>query len=108
LAKYKEEYIELTEDLEEAKERNDLGRISSLQKKLDFFATEIAKATGFGGRKREKSDVERVRKNVSMAVTRAIDGIHADHERLGNHLRKSVTSGLFFCYDPEHDPRRII
>lgn len=108
LAEYKEEYIELKTELDEAKERNDLGHIDRLQKKLDFFATEIARATGYGGRKREKSDVERVRKNVSMAVTRAIDGIHAYHERLGKHLRNSVTSGLFFCYDPEHDPRWLI
>ena len=71
---------------------------------MEVFASEIAGATGLGGRKREKTDTERVRKNVSMAVTRAIDSIRDEHDVLGRHLRNSISPGLTFCYDPERDP----
>jgi hypothetical protein len=77
--------------LEEAKKDNDHARIADLEKQKDPFSTEIESATGLGGRKREKSDPERVRKNVSNAVTRAIDAVASEHERLGKHLRNSIT-----------------
>ena len=41
-------------------------------------------------------------KNVSMAVSRAIDSIRDEHAVLGRHLRNSISPGLTFCYDPEH------
>lgn len=105
---YTQEYRELQEDLEEAEGRNDLGRVAQIKSKLEIFGTQIAEATGFGGRKREKTDAERVRKNVSMAVSRAIDSIHDEHLTLGKHLRRFVSSGLSFCYDPEKEPGWLI
>ena len=86
MSKYKQRYTELQEELVEAEDRNDLGRIAQLQSEMDAFGTELARATGLGGKKREKTDAERVRKNVSMAVTRAIDSIRDEHARLGQHL----------------------
>ena len=103
MARYKREYCELQEELEEAESHDDLARIAQIKSKLDAFGTEIARATGLGGKNREKTDAERVRKNVSMAVTRAIDSIHNEHERLGRHLRNSVSSGLTFQYTPERE-----
>jgi hypothetical protein len=104
MAKYKTQYAELQEDLADAECCNDLGRIAQLQSEMEVFASEIAGATGLGGRRREKSDTERVRKNVSMAVTRAIDSIRDEHDVLGRHLRNSISPGLAFRYDPERDP----
>lgn len=104
MAKYKQRYAELQEDLEEAESRNDLGRIAQIKSKLDVFATEIARATGLGGRKQEKTDAERVRKNVSMAVSRAIGSIRDEHAVLDRHLRNSISPGLTFRYAPERDP----
>ncbi len=63
---------------------------------------ELARAYGLAGRKRERNDVEKVRKSVSMAVKRAIDAIRDEHDVLGRHLRNATSSGLTFCYDPEH------
>ena len=68
------------------------------------LTNELASATGLGGRSRQKSDFEKVRKNVSMAVTRAIDSIRDEHLVLGRHLRNSISPGLTFRYDPERDP----
>ncbi len=50
----------------------DPARIAELENQKDAFSTEIESATGLGGRRREKSDPERVRKNVSNAVASAI------------------------------------
>jgi hypothetical protein len=60
------------------------------------------------GRKRENSDPERVRKNVSNAVTRAIEAVALEHERLGKHLRNAINSGSAFSYDPERDPQWLV
>lgn len=83
---------------------NDHARIAKLESDQEAFETKIAKATGLCGKKREKTDADRVRRNVSMAVTRAIDSICDEHPVLGRHLRNSISSGLSFCYDPERDP----
>ena len=60
------------------------------------------------GRTREKSDSERVRKNVSNAVTRAIEAVAVEHVRLGKHLGNSINSGSVFSYDPEKDPEWLV
>ncbi len=75
---------------------------------MEAFELEIARATGLGGRRREKTDADRVRKNVSMAITRAIDSISDEHPVLGRHLRNSISPGLTFRYDPERDPNWLI
>lgn len=90
----------LQEDIDEARLMNDHGRIAKLESDQEAFEIEIAKATGLGGKKLESTDADRVRRNGSMAVTRAIDSILDEHQVLGRHLRNSISSGLSFCYDP--------
>jgi hypothetical protein len=104
IAAYRKKYKELQEELEEAREMNDLGQIAEIQRKMDAFATEISRVTGLGGRARERSTIDNVRKRVSMAVTRAIDSIRAEHEVLGKHLDGFISSGTIFRYAPD---RRI-
>lgn len=104
MAKYKQQYVELQEDLEEAESRNDLGRVAQLQSDMEAFGLEIARATGLGGRKRDRTDVEKIRKSVSMAVSRAIDSIRDEHTVLGRHLQNSISPGFAFRYDPERAP----
>ena len=104
LAKYRQRYTELQEELGEAEDQNDLGRKAKLQEEMEAFGTEIARATGLGGKKRERTDAEKVRKAVSMAVSRAIDSIRDEHAVLGRHLQNSISPGLTFRYAPERDP----
>ena len=108
LAAYRKTYHEITHDLEEAKRNHDHARMAELETQKETFSAEIEKATGLGGRKRENSDPERVRKNVSNAVTRAIEAVAVEHVRLGKHLRNSITSGSLFSYDPERDPQWLV
>jgi hypothetical protein len=91
LAAYRKIYHEITHDEEEAKRDNDHSRIIELEKQKEAFSAEIEKATGLGGRRREKSDPERGRKNFSNAVTRAIDAVASEHEWLEKHLQNSIT-----------------
>ena len=101
--KYGRRYRELSEDLEDAQENHDLGRVEKLENEMESLTNELARATGLGGRTREKSDIEKVRKSVFMAVSRDIDRIGKQHELLGRHLTASITSGLTFRYTPEQD-----
>jgi hypothetical protein len=80
----------------------------ALQKQKEVFLAEIERATGPGGRRQEKSDPERVRKNISNAVTRAIEAVAQEHDRLGKHLKNSITSGPVVSFDPERDPNWLI
>jgi len=98
---YQDRYNDLVEDLAKAEKNDDLGNIEKFQAEMDQLATELAGATGLGGRSRAKTDAEKVRKSVSMAVSRAIEGIQTEHESLGRHLTASITSGVVFRYSPE-------
>jgi len=101
---YGRRYRELGDELHEARENNDLGQIEKLEGEMEQLTNELASATGIGGRSRQKADIEKVRKSVSMAVSRDIERIGKEHESLGRHLTASVTSGLTFRYAPERDP----
>jgi hypothetical protein len=97
---YENRYRDLQEELAEAHDFNDLGRSERIERELDQLTTELASATGLGGRTREKSDVDKVRKSVSMAVSRAIESIEAEHESLARHLQGTISSGRTFRYAP--------
>lgn len=103
---YETRFNELREELEDAEKNNDLGRIERLQSEMDVLGTEIARATGLGGRKRELTDAEKVRKAVSNAVSRAINSFdEKEYGELVRHLGVSISSGQFFRYDPEQSDR---
>ncbi len=108
MANYREQSAELQGGLDEAERFNDLGRMDQLKTELEAFELQLARETGLGGRRREKTDADRVRRNVSMAVTRAIDSIRGEHRVLGRHLRNSISLGLTFRYDPERDPKWLV
>jgi hypothetical protein len=100
---YKSRYIELQEELAEARTNNDLGRIPQLQTELHAIGAELARATGLGGRKRERTDAERMKRAASMAVSRAMKSVEAAHTALGRHLQASIAPGVTFRYDPERE-----
>jgi hypothetical protein len=103
-AAYKTRLRELAEDIAEAEEFRDAGRLERLRAEHDFIAHELAAALGLGGRSRVAGDpVERARKAVSMRIGAAIKMIDGVHPSLGRHLRASVRTGRHCVYEPEHD-----
>lgn len=102
-AEYGRRYRELPQELEEARANNDLGKIDRLEKENEMLTSELARAVGLGGRSRKKTDAEKIRNAVSMAVARDIERIDQHHSELGRHLTVSITSGQVFRYAPEKD-----
>ena len=102
--KYGKRYRALVEDLGEAKENNDLGQVEKLESEIKALTNQLGSATGLGGRSRAQFDIEKVRKSVSMAVSRDIERIAKSHESLGRHLDVAIDSGLTFRYTPERNP----
>jgi hypothetical protein len=68
-----------------------------LESEQEACEIEIAKATGLGDKKREKTDADRGRCHVPTAVTRAIDSIRDEHQVLGCHLSNSTHRGFRFA-----------
>jgi hypothetical protein len=105
---YGKRYRALLVDRVEAKKNNDLGRLEQLENEMEALTNQLASATGLGGRSRAQFDIEKVRKSVSMAVSRDIERIAKSHESLGRHLDVAIDSGLAFRYGPERDPGWVV
>lgn len=106
---YKERLSDMAEELREAEENNDLGRIASLKEEMEALTVEIGRATGLSGREREaSSDREKVRKAISGAIHRALKAIKNEHQLLHQHLHNSLKIGEFLSYQPEKSTTWII
>lgn len=98
---YGQRYNDLLDELQEAKDNSDLGRIDKAEKELADLTVQLAGAFDLRGRPRQQSDAEKVRRSVSEAVRRDIERITAEHPALGRHLTASIFSGSDFRYAPE-------
>jgi hypothetical protein len=98
---FRQRLADLDDELAEAEQASDLGRLGRIKAERDAIAHELAAALGLGGRARTLGDpAERARKAVSARIRDAIDRIGAEHPDLGSHLRASVRTGTFCCYEP--------
>jgi hypothetical protein len=103
-AEYKQRLQELGEELQEAEEFNDTGRIERLRDEIDFVTREISRAFGLGERERRAgSHAERARVNVTRAISAALRQIGNHDAELATHLKKTIKTGTFCSYNP--DPR---
>jgi AAA ATPase domain len=104
-AAYRERVVELREELAEAEAFHDPERASRAREELEFIAAELGRAVGLGGRdRRQGSDAERARVNVTRSIRSALKRI-SDHDALlGQELVSTVRTGTFCVYEP--DPRR--
>jgi hypothetical protein len=85
--------------LAEAERHNDQGRKEGAQIEMERLTTEICHAVGLGGKRRKTyDDADKVRKNVSNAINRAITSIRAHHPAFADHLHIHIKRGVFFCY----------
>jgi hypothetical protein len=98
-AAYRARIQELQVDLDEATAWNDVDRAARTQHELDFLVSELATATGLGGRdRRPGSDAERARVNVTRAVRSAMARLGEQHPELGRHLEQAVRTGTYCSY----------
>ena len=103
-AAYGQRLRELEDELDDASQDNDLGRVATLEQEKEFIVAELSAALGLGGRTRVSGDpVDRARKAVTMRIGTALKTIEAVHPELGRHLRVSVRTGRSCSYSPDQD-----
>lgn len=106
LAEYRNRLAELDTELSAAAHDHDAARLRAAEREREFLLAELTGSVGLGGRSRSFADpTERARKAVSARVHDAIDRIDEVHPALGRHLAKSVRTGAFCVYEPEHPVR---
>lgn len=104
LAEYRRRIADLDEELEQAREWADPGRVERLGAERALLLDEIAAATGLGGRARPVgADAERARVAVQKALTAALQRIAEVEPGLGRLLRDTVRTGATCCYEPDPD-----
>ena len=99
---YKARLEAVRDELAEAEELADRGRIERLRDEMEMLADELTRASGLGGRaRRASSDAERARLNVTRAIRAVVKKVMSDCPTLGGHLDRSVRTGLFCTYEPD-------
>lgn len=104
LAAYRQRLRDIDEELDEAREWSDAGRVERLEAERDALLGEIAAATGLHGRARtEGGSAERARVAVRKAIAAALDRIDADDPGTARLLRTCVRTGSACRYEPDPD-----
>lgn len=100
---YRNRLLEIETDLAEADERADVERSVRLHTERDALIAQLSDAYGLGGRARRRSDsTERARSAVTQRIRDTITRIEAVEAGLGGHLRRSIRTGTYCSYSPEH------
>lgn len=102
-AELQQKYTDLMEDRDEAERNNDQASLSSIDADLERLSVELSRRLGLGGKPREATDADRVRRSVTMAVRRDIERIAKRVPDLGRHLTNCVSSGQLFKYAPDRE-----
>jgi hypothetical protein len=98
---YRQRLVEVDAEIEEAESANDPTRASRARDEREFLLAELGAAVGLGGRGRRVLDpVERARKTVTWRIRDSIARIMAADPRIGDHLQRSVRTGVMCAYDP--------
>jgi hypothetical protein len=101
-AAYKRRTEKLREQLEEARELNQLERVDQLEDELEAVGRELSRAIGLGGRdRRAASASERARINITRAIKVALDRIAEHNPALAALLTGSIRTGTFCSYTPD-------
>jgi pimeloyl-ACP methyl ester carboxylesterase len=101
-ADYKRRTAELREQLEEARELNQLERVDQLEEEIEAVGRELSRAIGLGGRdRRAASAAERARINVTRAIKVALERIAEHNPALAALLTSSIRTGTFCSYTPD-------
>jgi hypothetical protein len=101
-ADYKRRTAELREQLEEARELNQLELVDRLEDEIEAVGRELSRAVGLGGRdRRAASASERARINITRAIKVAMERIAEHNPALATLLIKCIRTGTFCSYSPD-------
>ena len=103
-AEYKQRLADLRQQLEEAESNQDIGRMEPLRAELEFISEHLANSVGLGRRDRLAANgAERARGAIRKRIRNAIDRIRNGDPELGDHLARSIKTGLYCVYAPTPD-----
>jgi hypothetical protein len=101
-AQYRAQLIELRDELDEAKQFNDIGRTERLQAEIDFLTAELLAAFGKNGTNRKTaSHAERARLAVYKRIKFSLGEIRRTNRALATHLTATIRTGYNCVYLPE-------
>jgi hypothetical protein len=99
---YRRRLAEIDEDIDDATQMNDLGRIAKAEADREYLITELSRAHGIGHRSRERGgSSERARSSVARMLRYSLDELSVRHHALAEHLRSSVRTGTYCSYQPD-------
>jgi hypothetical protein len=102
LKAYRQRLRDLDQELVEAEQWSDIGRLDAARTERDALLDELSRATGLSGRPRTAgSSQERARVAVTKAISAAIDRVGTVDAPLARHLQTSIHTGLNCSYQPE-------
>jgi hypothetical protein len=94
LRAYRRRLDELGQDIDEAEENADLGRLEQLQDERDALLDQVRSAVGLGGRARSfGTPQERARTAARKSIARALAAITRLDAVLGGELQAAITTG---------------
>ncbi len=98
---YEDRVRELQADIELAEANNDTGTAERLRMEMDALVDELTASLGLGGRSRTTTNpAERARSAVTQRLRSTVKRVADNHPVLGEHLKRSITTGLFCSYSP--------
>ena len=104
-AAYRERLAELRDDLAEAEDLNDAGRMERARSEIGFLERELSAAVGLGGRaRRTASPEERARKAVYNRIRHVLRSLQKVHPELAEHLSDTLQTGTSCLYRPRSAP----
>jgi len=99
IQRYRQRLAELRAEIDEHESESRSEQIDRALEERDWLVAELGAGTSLGGRTRSFSDSsERARIAVGKAIRRAIDRIYEADELVGEHLRRSVNTGMRCTY----------
>ena len=99
---YRQRLRDLEQELTEAEEWSDIGRLDVIRAERDALLDELSRATGLGGRVRTTgSSQERARVAVKKAISAATDRLATVDAPLARHLQTGIHTGLNCSYEPD-------
>lgn len=101
---YRARLAELREELDEAEQFADRGRIERTRAEIDFLTEQLASAVGLGGRDRRAGRAsERARAAVTQSIRGSLKRIAEAIPTLGPALSERVRTGTYCSYEPSAD-----
>ena len=99
---YRRRLAEVDDDIDEATQLNDTGRLQLAQHDREYLIAELKRAIGLGGRHRTLGGTaERARTSVTRSLRYALGRLAEHHPSLAAHLEHSVHTGTYCSYQPD-------